>query len=135
MTIGQASKTTNERLNPLEAFHRQAIRNTELRRMLNDPDYIPQAGFTIREVSEAVTIAILDQVVLCDPSGGAFTVTLPSAGDDSGRAIQIKHNADTANRITVDPDGAETIDGEATVFLISFEMLEIVSDGTNWVIS
>ncbi len=51
-----------------------------------------------------------DHVILCDTSGGAFTVTLPAGID--GTEYHIKKIDSSANAVTIDGFGPETIDGD-----------------------
>jgi hypothetical protein len=62
-----------------------------------------------------------------------FTVNLPTAsGINIGRVYIIKNSG--SGTITVDPDGAQTIDGAATFTLSQYDSITIVSTGTNWII-
>lgn len=54
------------------------------------------------------------KLVDCDASGGAFTVTLPAASGRSGFTVGVKKTDSSSNAVTVDGDGADTIDGSAT---------------------
>lgn len=73
-------------------------------------------------------------VILCDASGGAFTVTLlaaATAGD--GSSIIIKKTDSSANAVTVDGNGSETIDGSTTYSLATEDQsVYLVCDGSNW---
>jgi len=72
----------------------------------------------------------------CDASGGAFTVNLPPAPDVSGFSYAFVKSDSGFNAITLDPDGAETIGGQATVSIDGQDdSLLIISDGSNWVIA
>ena len=68
---------------------------------------------------------------------GAVTITLPSAEVRKGRVYTIKDESGAAssNNITLDTEGAETIDGSATdVINVNYESKSYYSDGTNWFI-
>jgi DnaJ-class molecular chaperone len=60
--------------------------------------------------------AAYGQTLLVDTSGGAVTINLPAAvAGGSSIVVLDVGGAASANNITLDPDGAETISGEATV--------------------
>jgi hypothetical protein len=70
-----------------------------------------------------------DYVIDC--TSGTFTVTLPASSGRTGRILIIKNSG--AGTITVDGNGAETIDGAATYSLaVQYATVQIMSDGTNW---
>lgn len=73
-----------------------------------------------------------DKVIIC--STGSFAITLPTAVGNSGLTKTIK-NISAATTITVTPNGAETIDGAATVALSNrYDSITVISDGANWYI-
>jgi hypothetical protein len=70
--------------------------------------------------------------VLCDTSGGAFTVTLPAASGNGDAQISIKL-VTAGNTLTIDGNASETIDGATTVTLnAQYEALTMICDGSNW---
>ncbi len=77
------------------------------------------------------TVITGHQVALCDLAAG-FTVTLPTAVGSTGMLTYKKIQA--AGLITIDANGAETIDGAATAVLNNEdEAITLVSDGaSNW---
>ena len=89
----------------------------------------------VTEYSSADTAASTPEVAACDASGGAFTLTLPTAASKEGYVYHIKKTDASANAVTVDGNGDETIDGAATRDVTAqWECLTIVSDGTNWLV-
>jgi len=68
---------------------------------------------------------------------GALTVTLPTAHGTPGRILIIKDEGGTqprssANKITVNPQGGETIDDQATYYIMgSRAALSLYADGVN----
>ena len=70
-------------------------------------------------------------------TGAVTSFTLPTAQTVSGRTIIIKDaggNAGT-NNITIDTEGAETIDGAGTLVINSdYSSVSLYSDGSNWFI-
>lgn len=65
------------------------------------------------------------------------SLTLPTAQCTKGRTLVIKDAGGLSgtNSITIDTEGAETIDGEATVVINSnYSSINLYSDGSNWFI-
>jgi hypothetical protein len=75
-----------------------------------------------------------DDVILVDSSGGDFTITLPAAASNSGKVFYIKKtNTGCADKVTIDGNASETIDGATTTTVnTEGETLVIVCDGSNW---
>lgn len=70
-------------------------------------------------------------------NAAAATIALPSAVGITGREYRVKKVSATGGgrTVSVDPDGTETIDGDATFDLVSqYESITFVSDGANWFI-
>jgi len=76
----------------------------------------------------------INDVILSDATGGSFSVTLPLAAE-SFKKIIIKKIDVSGNTVTVDGNGAETIDGQLNYQLtLQYESITIISDGTQWFI-
>jgi len=81
----------------------------------------------------AYTVTASDSIIYADATSAGFIVTLPTAVGITGRQYTIKKIDSTANAVTVDPTGAETIDGAATYSLgTQWKYLTVVSNGANW---
>ena len=79
------------------------------------------------------TATVSDDFINADATSGAFTITLFTAVGNSGAKIYIKKIDSSANAITVDADGSETIDDVLTQILTSqYDAITLVSDGTEW---
>lgn len=94
------------------------------------------ARLAVANVTGTYTATIDNDLILCDATGGTFTVNLPTAVGITGKRFWIRRqDTVTTSIVTIDPFGAQTIDGAST-FAIYYqgEEIEIVSDGTNWVI-
>ncbi len=89
-------------------------------------------GIKVTTVTGNYTAA--DEAVIFVNTGTA-TITLPAASTVTGRTYYIKKISATAGTITIDGNGAETIDGSATKPLTTqYQGMQIVSDGAAWFI-
>ena len=84
-------------------------------------------------ISGAATLDGTYHTVSADASGGAFTITLPAASGLEGLEYVIIKADDTANAVTIDADGTETINGALTKALSAqYAKVKIVCDGSGW---
>ena len=62
------------------------------------------------------------------------TVNLPTAADCAGLVVTVKKVGTGVNVVTVDPDGAELIEGAATYAVLDAanDVASFVCDGTAW---
>lgn len=96
---------------------------------------ISTKGFDANLVTKtgAYTLTSSDYTVICNATGGAFTITLPTAASHTGRIYYIKKIDSSANAVTVDGDSSETIDDSTTAVLTAqYESITIQSDGSEW---
>lgn len=92
-------------------------------------------GHAVATISSNATADDTAVVYLVDASGGPVTLSLPPAASAERRIYHVKKIDSSLNAVTIDGDGAETIDGQATQALISqYDALQLVSDGTEWFI-
>ena len=71
--------------------------------------------------------------ILWDCTAGAKVLDLPLAADSNGVVFTVKKTDATANSITLDPNGAELIDGLATFdFSTPNWAISVVCNGTAW---
>jgi len=91
-------------------------------------------GFAANVVTKtsAYTATTSDFLIKCDASGGDFTVTLPAASGVSGLILNIKNTV--SGVVTVDGNASETIDGSTTVTVNNPSNLQIMCDGSNWIV-
>jgi hypothetical protein len=74
-----------------------------------------------------------DVMVRADATGGAFTVTLPTAVGRRGALRIIKRLNSGANAVTVAAAAGQTIDGTSTISLSSQYMaVSLISNGVGW---
>lgn len=87
----------------------------------------------IREINSNTTLGIDDSTILCDASGGIFTVTLPDVLEFAGFKYNIKKIDTSANDVTIDGDGAN-IDLVSTRLLSGSGLpaITVHSDSTEW---
>lgn len=89
--------------------------------------------FPIVEKATAYTLTDADYTCLVDASGAERTISLPAAAGASGHVYVVKKIDSSVNKVVLDGDGAETIDGAATQeLLLQYEALMVQSDGTEW---
>jgi len=82
------------------------------------------------------TATTADDVILCDTSGGAYSITLYAASGNSGRKLTIKKTTSDTTPLTIDGNASETIDGATTTTInTQYESVDLVCDGSNWHIS
>jgi hypothetical protein len=91
----------------------------------------------VESITGNTTLDATHRTVICTTN--AFTVTLPPAATyhDATLGVGIDYviknaKSNTGNTITVDGDGAETIDGATTISLAPGESITITTDGTEW---
>lgn len=124
------------------------VRNAGVAEVRSSPPPTPAVGMIWYDTSGAAgaggvmaythktgnyTAAATDTTIFCDASGGAFTVTLPPAASPAGKVFYIKKTDSSANAVTIEGDGAETIDEAATRIITSqYDDVMIQSDGTEW---
>lgn len=84
----------------------------------------------------SIVVGDQSKVINGNPTGGTFTLTLPSAvtmGD--GWRVTIR-NVGTANQVNVATVLAQTIDGQSSLALTAYlEGVTLVADGANWHVS
>lgn len=110
--------------------------------MLNDDlDIIDEAMYVgayspTSNKTTTYTVLTSDQnkLITGDATSAGFTITLPSAATvGTGWKVSFKKTDATANVVTIDGDGSETIDGSTTYTLTSQNQgVTLDSDGTNW---
>ncbi len=90
---------------------------------------------TVVTKTTTYTATTSDNIILCDPSGGAFTITLYAASGNAGRKLTFIKTSSDYTAVTIDGNGSETINGNATTTInTQYERLDIVCDGSNWFI-
>jgi hypothetical protein len=104
-----------------------------------DTTWVDQSGggggaLTISNKTAAYTVVAGDLGTIINCTANTFTVSLTAAATlGSGFNCWVWNtSATTTDVITIDLNGAETIDGLSTLILRRGEGMQIVCDGTNW---
>ena len=95
---------------------------------------VSSATLSISNKVAAYTVVAGDLGTIINCTSGTFTVSLTAAATlGAGFNVTIWNTSTTStNVITIDPAGAETIDGKTTLILNRGEGMQIVCNGTNW---
>jgi hypothetical protein len=89
--------------------------------------------YTITAVQTTNFNASFNEVVRADPSGGGFTVTLPSPSAGTGLTVIVKNTTSSTNTITINSTGGALIDGQSSVTITTgFTAVTFVSYGAEW---
>jgi hypothetical protein len=88
-----------------------------------------------RTVTTTYAVKIADHTVRADATGGAFSVTLPTAVGVAGKRYVVKKIDSSGNAVTVATTSAQTIDGAASYSLATqYKFVVVESDGANWIV-
>lgn len=75
-------------------------------------------------------------VLLGDCTSNGITITLPPVATTHVKRFLIKKTDSTANKVTIDGNSSETIDGATTQLLSNqYDWMEVVTDGSEWFIA
>jgi hypothetical protein len=94
---------------------------------LNGTQVVPSAFRSTGTMPATATVT--DRVLRLTASG---TVNLPAAATAGAGFPLVLINGAASGDVTIDPDGAETLDGLATRVLRPGDRVEIMPDGSNW---
>lgn len=83
--------------------------------------------------STGYTATVADAIIEVNASTGNVTINLPTAVGIQSKIYMIVKIDSTANTVTIDPNGSQTINGDTTrVLNYQYEMLVVHSDNANW---
>jgi hypothetical protein len=81
----------------------------------------------------AAYVPTYGELVPYDATGGAITMSPPTAVGHAGEMIAYKNMSASTTAMTIDPNGSETIDRAATLAVTTADAHTIIiSDGANW---
>jgi len=96
---------------------------------LTDPYVYEQVS-----VSTATHNTGTEHTIFADTSSNDVTINLPAAASNDGRVFVVK-KTDAANKVVLDGNLAETIDGAATHEMFGiYDWVKVQCDGSNWFI-
>jgi hypothetical protein len=100
---------------------------------LNDPDVDAITFATV--TASSTTLSSAANMILANAVSNAITVNLPAASTRTNLVYRIKKTDASTNRVTIVPNGSETIDGSQNLILqFQNSAVDIVSSGTSWYI-
>ena len=93
----------------------------------------PFARWHVSSIKNGIYNATYFETVRCDMAFGAFQVFLPSAAGYPGYQVKFKNVTASANALTINATGGETVDGAASMAMAgAYACFTFESDGTNW---
>jgi len=87
--------------------------------------------FPATGINATYTVGVNDYLI--DITGNTITVTLPTAVGVNGKNYVIKNRG--TGVVTVATTSSQTIDGANTKSLNNNDSIEVISDGSNWIIA
>ena len=90
-------------------------------------------GITFPLTGITATYLVKEEDYLIDVTGNTVTVTLPTAVGVNGKNYVIKNRG--TGVVTVATTSSQTIDGANTKSLNNNDSIEVISDGSNWIIA
>ena len=90
-------------------------------------------GITFPLTGITATYLVKEEDYLIDVTGNTVTVTLPTAVGVNGQNYVIKNRG--MGVVTVATTSSQTIDGANTKSLNNNDSIEVISDGSNWIIA
>lgn len=96
---------------------------------------LPSGGSLLAQTTKTAnyTATATDYFIFCDASSGNITITLPTAVGIGGKVYQIKKTDASANTVTIDGAGSETLDGATTIVIsVQYVNYSVVSNNVNW---
>lgn len=98
-------------------------------------DSAVQQTLTSVSITGAITLtgAAFGKVHICSGTSADYTVALPAVSGNAGKSIHFQMASALTKLVTLDGNGAETIDGAATRIMWAKESATLFCDGVGWV--
>lgn len=94
-----------------------------------------KTAITTTDKTSDYTLTDSDSIVTADSSGGAVTLTLPTAVGRTGQQFTLKKVDSSGTAVTVGTTSGQTVDGSTSYNLSSqWSTVIVVSNGSNWLI-
>jgi len=91
------------------------------------------SGLNVVRKTASYTALVTDDVIEADCTAGDVTITLYPMGPNPGGNLHVRRIDGSANSVIIDPSGAETINGDATVTLSDqYDSAHIYVGATEW---
>jgi hypothetical protein len=119
-----------------DTYNRQQY-NIVLTRLENAVNTVADGRlFPASSQDAAYTVNYNDAVILVDATAGAVTISLPPAREMEQKRLTVKKIDASGNAVTIEPNGAETIDGAANKSLAAqYNSQEYISfNGAWWIV-
>jgi hypothetical protein len=97
-----------------------------------------QAAVAVRNfVNTSSSIsASFDDYVIVDASGGDVTITLEAIAATTGRIIDVRKGDSSTNKVVIDGNGGETINGQQTIEITNqYDSVTCYTNFTEWIIN
>ncbi|MGJ0510257.1 MAG: hypothetical protein ACR652_24695 [Methylocystis sp.] len=93
-----------------------------------------QGQLVPRTVTAAATLQLTDYLVACDATSAGFTLSLPPVIQAKGMTFLVVKVDSSANAVTLDGNGSETINGATTQALSAqWAQAQLYCDGSQWI--
>lgn len=120
----------------LASWHATNVEGNEVRGVL-PAGALPAGGGANAQSTKTTnyTATAADYYLWVDCTGGAVTITLPTAVGAGGKTYVIKKIDSTANAVTIATTSSQTIDGAATLSIpTQWASFSVASNNANWFI-
>ena len=94
-----------------------------------------EPNIIVRSFADSPYVAASNDVILCNMALGDVTIELPISSSNKNGIIVVKKNGSSPNKVVINCNGAETIDGSPTANITTANnSFTVISDGANWFI-